>query len=187
MAPDPSVTLRVVNPYPQDRIRGDCRLHPETMAELDLDPGDVVEVVHDLGVVGAYAYPAEDDWKPTRDVARESIGIRLGTRLPGASSNFTGEVVEVRKIVPAAAERVVYEGLPDETAPEAAAVLTRENLLGTLASAGARMAVYGQKGAGVQGFSPRVLQTEPDGVVVVTEETNLEERAFGREREFEAT
>ena len=178
MAPTPSITLGVVNPDPGDVPGGDCRLHPETMAELDLEAGDVVEVAHDLGVVGAYAYPADDDWKPSRDVARESIGIRLGPRLPGSSADFTGERVNVRKLIPPPAKRVVYEGLPDGTAPEAASVVTRENLLGTLASTGARMAVHGRRGSAVTGHLLRVLETDPQGVVVVTEETDLEARPF---------
>lgn len=179
MAPAPSITLRVVSPDPDDVPGGDCRLHPETMAGLDLEAGDVVEVTHDLGVVGAYVYPADDDWKPSRDVAVESIGIRLGSRLPGPSADFTGERVNVRKVIPPPAERIVYEGLPGGTAPEAASVVTRENLLGTLASAGSRMAVRERRGSTVRGHLLRVLSTDPSRVVVVTEETDLEERPFG--------
>lgn len=179
MTDDAAVTLRVVAPGPSDVSEGRCRLHPETMAELDLEPGDVVEVSHDLGTVGARVSPADDDWKPSRDVARESIGVRLGTRLPGPSSDFSGERVTVRKVSPPAAERVVYEGLPEWTAPEAAAVVSEENLLGTLASAGARMAVYERSGSTTQGHLLRVFETDPEGVVVVTEETRLVERPFG--------
>jgi len=179
MSADSSITLRVVSPVPDDVPGGDCRLHPETMAELDLEAGDVVEVTHDLGVVGAYVYPADDDWKPSRDVAVESIGVGLGSRLPGASADFTGERVNVRKVDPPPAKRVVYEGLPDGTAPEAASVVTRENLLGTLASAGTRMAVYERRGSAVRGHLLRVLSTDPSSVVVVTEGTELEERPFG--------
>lgn len=173
MPPATTVTLRVVNPYPRDVSEGHCRLHPETMSELDLEAGDVVEIAHDLGTVGAYVEPADDDWKPSPDVAREVVGIRLGNRLPGPSSNFTGERVSVRKVVPEPATEVVYE---EPTGRAATEIVTRENFVGALASAGTRMAVYERRGSEVQGFLLRVFETDPDGLVVVTGATRLEER-----------
>ena len=177
MGTETTVPLRVVGPYPEDVPSGDCRLHPETMDRLGLEAGDIVEVVHDLGTVGSRVRPADDNWKPSLDVATSVIGIRLGSRLPGPSSDLSGERVSVRKANPPAAERVVYESLPSYVDPDAAAIVSRENLIGALASAGSRMPVYEKRGSSTHGHLLRVFVTEPDGVVLVTGETALEARS----------
>lgn len=81
--------------------------------------------------------------------------------------------MSVREVVPEPATEVVYE---EPTGSAATEIVTRENLVGALASAGTRMAVYERRGSEVQGFLLRVFETDPDGVVVVTGATQLEER-----------
>lgn len=164
--------LRVAQPIFRDTSKGQCRLHPATMAELGLTSGDAVLVSDEQNSVGIYAYSSEEtDWNvPNRSESTINIGF---STLTGKGSGEVGDKeVLVRPCFPSSAKRVVYQEFPEGTAPVMKARFSA-NVVGALAIACARMAVpYNDDQEG--GLFPEVYETEPDGLVVVTEETNLE-------------
>lgn len=53
-------------------------------------------------------------------------------------------------------------------------MLSPDNLVGTLVSAGGRLAAFVQDGSAIRGLGPLVYETDPNGVVEVTDGTTLE-------------
>lgn len=173
---DDEVRLRVAGAYPRDTSLGRCRLHPDTMRELELTSGDVVAISTDQWTVGAYVSPATTDEQGLEQAERGVIYFNVYTLIGERREDVLGQSVMVRPISPSPARRLVHEPLPPETAPEVRSILAPENLVGALAVAGTRMAAYITKGTARQGVFPQAYETEPDGIVIVTEQTVIETR-----------
>lgn len=176
-----SLELRIADAYPSDISKGWCRIHPITMEELDVAAGDPIEVTHDRGAIGSFCFPANQRRWSHSQVEEDAIHIKLGSLLCGPEIDLTGQVVTVSPISPPTAKEVIYQEIPPRTHPEVAALVTKENLVGTLVTTGARMAVYGKVdrggGSGIQGIMPVVYETVPGGVVKISEDTNLDQRS----------
>jgi hypothetical protein len=146
------------------------------MRELGLSSGDVVAISTDQWTVGAYVSPATTDEQGVEEAERDVIYFNVDTLIGEPREDVLGQSVMVRPISPSTARRLVHESLPPETASEVRSILVPEDLVGVLAVAGTRMAAHITKGTETQGVFPQVYETEPDGVVVVTEQTIIETR-----------
>lgn len=175
MGSERSLDLRIADAYPSDIPKGWCRLHPLTMEELDVSPGDSIEVTHNRGTVGSYCYPADRRGHSSNEAGRNDIHIGLASLLDNPGLDLTGQMATVQRISAPAAETVVYEAPPTGTHPEVNDLVSNENLVGTLAAAGAKMAVYGRRNSGIQGLMLKVYATTPDGIVKIAEDTSLDQ------------
>jgi hypothetical protein len=146
------------------------------MRELELSSGDVVAISTDQWTVGAYVSPATTDEQGVEEAERDVIYFNVDTLISERIEDVLGQSVMVRPISPLPARRLVHESIPPETASEVRSILAPEDLVGALAVAGTRMAAHITKGTATQGVFPKVYETEPDGVVVVTEQTIIETR-----------
>jgi hypothetical protein len=146
------------------------------MRELELSSGDVVAISTDQWTVGAYVSPATTDEQGLEEAEHGVVYFNIDTLIGEQREDVLGQSVMIRPISPPPARRLVHESLPPETASEVRSILAPENLVGALAVAGTRMAAHTTKGTARQGVFPQVYETEPDGVVVVTEQTIIETR-----------
>lgn len=173
---DDGVRLRVAGPDPRDTSLGRCRLHPDTMREMELSSGDVVAISTDEWTVGASVAPATTDERGLQEAERDVVYVNVHTLIGERREDVLGQSVMVRPTTPSPARRLVHESLPPGTASEVRSILAPANLVGRLAVAGIRMAAYRTKGTATQGVFPQVYETDPDGIVVVTEQTIIESR-----------
>ena len=176
MPTEAGVRLRVAEQFVSDAARGRCRLHEEVMDRLELSPGDPVEIACEDGTVAAFAYPVDPGRWRRDDANPEGIHVALGTYLDTASDDVEGRRVRVQPVSPKSARMVAYGRLPPGTAPEVRAMLRKSNLRGTLAVAGTRMPAFREEGSSTSVVFVPVMETDPDGVVVVTSSTELEPR-----------
>lgn len=174
MGSERSLDLRIADAYPDDIPKGWSRLRPLTMEELDVSPGDSIEITHKRGTVGSYCYPADRSGHSSNEAGRNDIHIGLGSLLDNPGLDLTGQIATVKRISAPAAESVVYEAPPTGTYPEVNDLASNENLVGTLAAVGTKMAVYGRRNSGIQGLMLKVHETTPDGVVKISDATSLE-------------
>lgn len=168
--------LRVADPLFGDLPNNRCRLHPEVMARLDLDPGDAVEITSERGTAAAFAYPTDWGSWGVEDADPDAIHVALSALLGGDRDDVRGERVGVRAVSPAPARRVVHEAYPPGTSSILLGALAPETLAGTLAVAGSRLVTHAARGHRQGTALLRVYDTEPSGVVVVTEATELSAR-----------
>lgn len=173
---DGGVRLRVGGSYPGDTSFGRCRLHPETMRTLELSSGDVVAISTDQWTIGAYVSPAPTDERGVEEAENDVIYVNVHMLVGERREDILGQSVMVRSASPSPARRLVHESLPPGTASAIRSILAPTNLVGTLAMVGTRMAADSTKGTATQSVFPQVYETDPDGIVVVTEETTIERR-----------
>ncbi|MFC4553400.1 MULTISPECIES: hypothetical protein [Halorussus] len=171
-----AATLRVAEQYVSDSARGRCRLHREVMNRLGLSPGEPVEIECHEGSIAVFAYPANESPSTSDDANPGEVYVDFDWFLDSNEDDFTGREVRVRPASPAPADRVAYERLPSGIAPEVRSMVTKENPLGTLTLAGTRLSAYRKEGSDTSAIAVPVVETDPDGIVVVTAETELEPR-----------
>ncbi|MFC6991644.1 hypothetical protein ACFQH3_07690 [Haladaptatus sp. GCM10025707] len=144
---------------------------------MELSSGDVVAISTDEWTVGAYVAPATTDERGLEEAERDVVYFDVHTLIGERREDVLGQSVMVRPTSPSPARRLVHESFPPGTASEVRSILAPGNLVGRLVVAGTRMAAYRRKGTATQGVFPRVYETAPDGIVVVTERTIIESRS----------
>lgn len=156
----PSLSLRVTD-APLSAAAGTARLPHVVMTELDVRPGDPVEIIG-RGRTVALASAVEDGDDATNFVALSAIQ-RSRARVE------VGEQVEVRPLTVSPAEYVVIGGEPEACASSATGAL-RQRLVGRIIEAGDALDA-GDDGADCA-FA--VISTTPEGAVRVAEDTIME-------------
>ncbi|MFC5970544.1 hypothetical protein ACFPYI_04295 [Halomarina salina] len=167
--------LRIARQFIGDVQKGWCRLHPAVMDQLGISSGDAVLVSDGEHQVGYYAHSVTEEPRWDREVDEQSIYLDFHTVPDELPVETEGREVTVRPVAPSPARSVVYQDFPPGTASELVDNHTQENLLGTLAVVGARIWITYSKGeSSTGGAGLEVYETDPDGVVVITESTTLE-------------
>lgn len=174
MSADTGVKLRVDVPVSGlDAMKGRCRLHRATMADLDLTSGDPVKISTDRGTIAAYVYPADHGEQGLQNPNEDTVYVGLGRLVGGESTAEGRRDAIVRPVRPAPAERVVHQVYPPGTPPDDRELFS-EHVVGALALAGSKMTVYEERENSVRTLHPTVFETVPDGVVIVTENSDLQ-------------
>ncbi|HIH44886.1 MAG TPA: CDC48 family AAA ATPase [Candidatus Methanoperedenaceae archaeon] len=179
------ILLKVAKAYPSDSSRGIARLDPNTLLALHLSPGDIVEI-EGKRLTAAKVWRADrTDWE------QETIRIDGFTR-QNASVGI-GDPVKVRRSEPKHAVKIVLappEGVPNLNFKDPEDIVMRQILKrpvveGDIIPVMSSM-IHPLMGRVTTGqVIPLVaVETEPKGVVLVTESTKLKlrelpERGYG--------
>lgn len=175
--------IQVANARPEDAGRGLARMPRELMAELELAEGDSIEIVGKRSTSARVVFPYRED---------EGLTVLRLDGLQRANAGVgSGDFVQVRKIEPRPAQRVVFapaqENLRLQGNPEALKRIFFQRPL----SAGDVVATAGQQRTDVpanvrqmlaapayalQEIRLAVVATVPKGIVVITAETEVELR-----------
>jgi hypothetical protein len=145
------------------------------MKKLSVSSGAAVLVSDGNHSAAYYAHPVveEPNWADKED--KQLIQLDFHTVTGETPAETEGREVVVRPVTPSPARSVVYQDLPPGTAPEIVEAHTQNKLLGTLAVAGARIWIsYSKSDSSTGGVALEVYETDPEGVVVITESTTLD-------------
>ena len=169
------VQLEVAKAYPNDSGRGIARLDPDTLLHLKLSPGDIIEIE------GAETTAAKV-WRADRqDWNTDTIRIDGFTR-QNADVGI-GERVTIRKSEAGKAEKLVLAP-PEEASvqfgSDAAGMVKRQILKRPIAERDIVPVMSSTNHpfmrAPGQAIPLIAVETEPDGIVLVTEDTDVELR-----------
>ncbi len=169
------VELEVAKAYPNDSGRGIARLDPDTLLHLKLSPGDIVQI-EGAGVTAAKVWRADrQDWNT------DTIRIDGFTR-QNADVGI-GERVTIRKAEAEKADRLVLAP-PEEASvqfgSDAAGMVKRQILKRPVVHRDIVPVMSSTNHpfmrAPGQAIPLIAIETEPEGVVMVTEETEVELR-----------
>ncbi|GAB3033811.1 CDC48 family AAA ATPase [Natronobiforma cellulositropha] len=169
------VQLEVAKAYPNDSGRGIARLDPDTLLHLKLSPGDIIEI-EGADTTAAKVWRADrQDWNT------DTVRIDGFTR-QNADVGI-GERVTIRKAEATKAETLVL------APPEEASVQFGSDAAGMVKRQILKRPVVGRDIVPVmsstnhpfmrspgQAIPLIAVETDPDGVVLITEDTNVELR-----------
>ena len=169
------VQLEVAKAYPNDAGRGIARLDPDTLLHLKLSPGDIVEI-EGAETTAAKVWRADrQDWN--------SDTIRIDGFTRQNADVGIGERVTIRKADATKADRIVLAP-PEEASVQFgsdAAGMVKRQILKRPVVRGDIVPVMSSTNhpfmrAPGQAIPLITVESEPDGVVLVTENTEVELR-----------
>jgi len=165
------IQLKVAKAYPNDSARGIARLDPNALLTLRLSPGDIIEIEGRRTSAAKVWRADRQDW--SQDYIRIDGFIRHNV---GAS---IGDRVKIRKAKEAEALRVVLSppsGAHTYYGEDAVEQIKRQTLKRPIVRGDILpiMSTSGHPFIGRMEAVPlMVTETDPDGVVVITERTEL--------------
>jgi transitional endoplasmic reticulum ATPase len=168
------VQLKIAKAYPNDSGRGIARLDPQTMLALQLSPGDIIEI-EGKKITAAKVWRADRiDW--------DQGALRVDGFIRQNAGVGIGDVVRVRKASVHSAAKIVLapaEGASLQFGGDAAEMVKRQILKrpvvkGDVIPVMSTMAhpFLGRVATG-QAIPLVAVETAPEGVVLVTERTEL--------------
>ncbi|MDY6764697.1 MAG: hypothetical protein SV377_03280 [Halobacteria archaeon] len=166
--------LTVAEAYPNDSARGIARLDPDVIQRVDLDPGDVIEIAGNKRTVARVWRADKKDWNT------DTIRVDSFTRRNAGVD--VGEVVTVRKAITRNANKVVLSPLETTSLKltENTSNMLKRLIIDRPTVEGDILPVMNQDNPFIQSsddvISMAVVETEPGGVVTITESTDLELR-----------
>jgi transitional endoplasmic reticulum ATPase len=179
--------LQVANARPEDSGRGLARLSREYMAAHGLIQGDVVEI-GGKRITAARAvdpYPEDEGLELIRLDGLQRVNAGVGA----------GEQVDVKKVKPVAAKRVVFAPAQPEIRLEGPGDALKRSFIGRALIAGDVVATHGQQRVAPDDMPPQlrqmlaapafslteirliVVSTTPKGIVHIDKDTEVELRA----------
>ncbi len=169
------VQLEVAKAYPNDSGRGIARLDPDTLLHLKLSPGDIVEIEGAKSTAAKVWRADRQDWNT------DTIRIDGFTRQNAEVS--IGERVTIRKAEATKAERIVLAP-PEEASvqfgSDAAGMVKRQILKRPVVRRDIVPVMSSTNHpfmrAPGQAIPLIAVETDPEGVVLVTEDTTVELR-----------
>ncbi|GAB4317474.1 MAG: CDC48 family AAA ATPase [Promethearchaeota archaeon] len=183
--------LRVEKIQKMSAGRTICRVDPDSIRALGLSPGDIVEI-EGKRVTGAIVFPSSQD--------RGSKIIRIDGLVRQNAGASIGELVKVRKANPKEATRLVLAPIQDNVKVSGKSDVVRTNLINRPFKVGDVTSLVGT-GITIRSTTPdpfeemknlvpvnifrrraaslgevrfEVVKTEPDGIVRVTSNTEIE-------------
>ncbi|MDY6764774.1 MAG: AAA family ATPase, partial [Halobacteria archaeon] len=169
---EPEVQLEVKKAYPNDSKRDIARLNPDTLKILDLSPGDIIEIEGSSKTAAKVWRADRKDWDT------EMIRIDGFTR-QNADAGI-GEHVTVRKANPKDAERIILappKEMNIKFGDDASGKVKREILKKPIVE-GDQVPVTNStdhpfRRSPQQTVPLIAIETEPEGIVKVTDETEI--------------
>ena len=165
------IQLKVAKAYPNDSARGIARLDPNALLTLRLSPGDVIEI-EGKRVTAAKVWRADrQDWSQEYiridGFIRHNSGVSIGDRVKVRKA----KEYEALKIVlsPPPGTQIYYgEDAPDQIMRQ---TLKRPVVMGDIlpVMSSASQPFVG----GMEAIPLEVVETNPRGVVVITERTDI--------------
>ena len=168
-----NVSLRVAKSYPNDLTRGIARLDPDTLLKLQLSPGDIIEIEGKKTTAAVVWRADHQDWGAEL--------IRIDGFIRQNADVGIGDTIKVRKANAESAKRItlaVAEGVPVVLDDEMKEVIGRQVTKRAIVSGDIIPITNTQEypiGKGVMGQVLPLVCTEsrPEGVVIITESTDI--------------
>ena len=166
--------LTVTKAYPNDSGRGIARLDPHTMMVFQLTPGDIIEIEGKKRTVAKVWRAERPDWDQKRILVDNFIRQNADAGI--------GDTVSIKKVEPKKAENIVLapsEGKPIQFGGDAEEMVKRQILkrpivkgdiipvMSTMAHPFLGNVVTGQA------IPLIAVESEPDDVVIITENTRI--------------
>jgi transitional endoplasmic reticulum ATPase len=162
------VGLIVTKAYPDDSGLNVARLHPETLQRLNLEPGRPIRITGERTTVAT----AEESKKTDLDQAT----VRLDGFVRQNAGTEVDQCVRIERAEAVSPARRVSFELPETGVEELgteASGLIRRQVADRFVSAGDVVPVVADSGSGGPAIPLTVVETEPDGPVVVQESTEI--------------
>lgn len=169
------VQLEVAKAYPNDSGRGIARLDPDTLLHLKLSPGDIIEIEGGDTTAAKVWRADRQDWNTDTvridGFTRQNADIGIGER------------VEIRKADPGTADRLVLAP-PEEASvqfgSDAAGMVKRQILKRPVVERDIVPVMSSTNHPFMRSPGQAIpliaVDTEPDGVALITEDTDVELR-----------
>jgi len=176
------VELEVTKAYPNDSGRGIARLDPDTMGDLALSPGEVIEVEGGDATAAKVWRADREDWN-TRSIridgfTRQNADVGIGERVTIRKA----EVERADRLVLAPPEEASVQFDSDATGMIKRQILKRPIVERDIVPVMSSTHHPFMRSPG-QAIPLIALETDPDGVVLVTEDTSVELEDTGLPRQ----
>ncbi|MHC1631685.1 MAG: CDC48 family AAA ATPase [Methanotrichaceae archaeon] len=165
------IQLKVVKAYPNDSARGIARLDPNALLTLRLSPGDIIEIEGKQLTASKVWRADRQDWScdyiRIDGFTRHNAGVSIGDRVKIRKAK---EREAINVVFSPPSDSHMYYG-DDATEHIKRQILKRPIVLGDILPI---MSAVGHPFIGRMEAIPLVVtKTNPDGIVVITEQTNI--------------